>query len=51
MKVWNDRNKMTAEALNAAESAASLKKIRDFSGPQRNQRSSCSKLPDKQKMG
>jgi hypothetical protein len=46
-----DRNKLTAEALNAAESAESFKKISDFSRPQRNQRSACSKLPDKQKLG
>jgi hypothetical protein len=42
---------MTAEALNAAEIAAWFRKISDISGSQRNQRSSCSKLPDKLTLG
>jgi hypothetical protein len=42
---------MTAGALNAAESAASCKKISDGSGSQRNQRSARSKLPAKQQLG
>jgi hypothetical protein len=42
---------MTAEALNAAEIAAWFRKISGISGSQRNQRSSCCKLPDKLTLG